>query len=125
MCINVCIIFLQKILKFFQFSLDKTRKRNIINLYLIGVCFFTHFWISFLNSYLPSAARAELRVQSPQEDFLSGTKTAYRLFECWIIFFDCGKRNNVCIKPTIKANDADVCAYASGSFYKYNREKYA
>lgn len=29
------------------------------------------------------------------------------------------KQNNIRIKLIIKANDADVCAYASGSFYKY------
>ena len=38
--------FLQKILKFFKFSLDKNWKRNIINMYLICV-FFLH---SFLES---------------------------------------------------------------------------
>lgn len=38
------------------------------------VFFYTHFWISFLDSYLPPAARAALRVQSPQEDFYPAQK---------------------------------------------------
>jgi hypothetical protein len=29
------------------------------------------------------------------------------------------KQNNICIELIIMANNAEVCAYASGSFYEY------
>lgn len=34
------------------------------------------------------------------------------------------KQNNICIELIIMANNAEVCAYASGSFYEYRLDAF-
>ncbi len=87
----------KKNIEIFQFSLDKNWKRNIINMYLIIVCFL-HSFLDLFSRFVSSVCR-QSRVAGaiPAGRFLSGTKTAYRLFECWIIFSTAEKQNNICM----------------------------
>lgn len=115
-----------KNIDFFSISFGQKLETEYYKCVSDNCVFLNAHFLDLFSRFVSSICRqSSVAGAIPAGRFLSGTKTVYRLFLALDNFFRLRKKqNNVCIKLIIKANDADICVYASGSFYKY-RGKYA